>query len=116
MSLDIANKKTFTNDDKILFKSGDIFYGQIDFNIVETSNKLVYIGAYGEGEKPTISVARILEKDKFFRWNKIEENIYSIDLKDLTYWEGYKNNDENSCNIGFIKTEGGKKFREYKKE
>ena len=48
MSLENANKKTFYGNDRILFKAGDIFYGDIDFNIDISNGKIIYIGAYGE--------------------------------------------------------------------
>ena len=33
MSLETANSKKFYGNDRVLFKSGDIFYGSIEFNI-----------------------------------------------------------------------------------
>lgn len=48
MSLENANKKTFYGNDRILFKAGDIFYGDIDFNIDISNGKMIYIGSYGE--------------------------------------------------------------------
>lgn len=48
MSLKTANTKTFYGKDKILFKAGDIFYGDIDFNIDTSNGEMIYIGSYGE--------------------------------------------------------------------
>ena len=48
MSLENANKKTFYGNDKILFKAGDIFYGNLDFNVDTSNGKMIYIGSYGE--------------------------------------------------------------------
>ena len=107
MSLETANKMQFTTKDKILFKKGDIFFGQINFSINDIDDEsLVYIGSYGEGEKPIISVSKII--DDVNSWEEYEKNnIYRVDLTDYSKFYGLRENDENSCNIGFWKDEKG---------
>ena len=39
MSLEIANMKEYTDNDKILFKAGDTFYGKIKFKVATSKNK-----------------------------------------------------------------------------
>lgn len=104
MSLEIANTKIYKGNDKILFKAGETFYGTINFNISTSENEYVYIGAYGEGDKPIISGANILTNAQ--AWS-LEEGLYKIDLSNYnnfegigkTYWEPY--------NIGFIADDTG---------
>ena len=105
MSLDEANKKTFNGNDKILLKAGDIFYGQIDFKIDTSIEDMAYIGCYGEGEKPILSAAKIIESEE--KWEKYEDNIYRVDLKNFEKFSGLKKNDQNSCDIGFWEDEKG---------
>ena len=115
MSLETANKMQFTTKDKILFKKGDIFFGQINFSINNIDDEsLVYIGSYGEGEKPIISVSKII--DDVNSWEEYEKgNIYRVDLTDYSKFYGLRENDENSCNIGFWKDEKGNIYGNAKK-
>lgn len=104
MSLETANKKTFYMGDRILLKSGDVFFGQINFNIEkQKEEELCYIGKYGEGENPTLSAAKII--DNRDAWKKYSDEIYKIDLKDINNFKGLKLTDDDSCNIGFIRNE-----------
>lgn len=73
MSLSEANKKTFYGNEKVLFKCGDIFYGTIDFKVQATEDEKLYIGSYGEGEKPIISGANILINNN--AWEQEEDFI-----------------------------------------
>ena len=110
LSLENAKKKTFYNNDNILFKSGDTFYGDVRFNIVKRENddSLCYITSYGEGEPPKITTAKIIDnKDS---WEKYSDNVYRVNLKDKTKFKGFQNIDDDSCNIGFIKAENGEIF------
>ena len=116
LSLENAKKKTFYNNDNILFKSGDTFYGEVRFNIVKRENddSLCYITSYGEGEPPKITAAKIIDnKDS---WEKYSDNVYRVNLKDKTKFRGFQNIDDNSCNIGFIKAENGNIYGDRKVE
>lgn len=113
MSLAQANKKKYYGNEKVLFKSGDIFYGTINFNVDASEDKMFYIGTYGEGEKPVISGANILTKKE--AWENEGNGIYKLDLSNYsnftgigrTYWQPY--------NIGFIADEKGNIYGNRKK-
>lgn len=115
MSLEIAKAKVYRGNDKILFKSDDIFYDTINLNIQTTSNSYVYIGAYGNGNKPTISGAKILcDKEKI---KKIEgdNEIYKINLSNNENFDGIKLTTDESCNVGFILDDKGNIYGNRKK-
>lgn len=93
-------KSCLKNGDKILFKKGDIFYGQIKFNILASKNKPVLISSYGDGAKPIISVAKIItNKDG---WKQYSSDIYCIDLSNVNNFTGLLETDVDACNIGFF--------------
>lgn len=106
MSLETAKTKDYKDGDKILFKCGDTFFGQATFNISATADNPVLISSYGEGEKPIISVSKIITNDNV--WEKYTNDIYKVDLTDNNNFEGYSGTDDNSCNIGFFTTKDGK--------
>ena len=62
MSFAVAKTKSYHANDKILFKCGDTFYDRIIFKTDLSEGENIYIGSYGDGEKPIISGAKILEK------------------------------------------------------
>ena len=105
MSLETAKSKTYKTGDTILFKCGDVFFGQLDFNISKTNDEIVLISSYGRGDKPIISVAKIISDKN--SWKKYNENIYMVDLTNTNDFEGINSIDEDSCNIGFFTTENG---------
>lgn len=113
MSLKTANTKTYNGNDKILFKSGETFYGTINFNVQTSEDEYVYIGSYGDGEKPIISGANII-KDKD-AWNLDSQGIYKIDLSDYSNFEGIGKTYLEPYNIGFIADENGNIFGARKK-
>lgn len=105
MSLAQANKKTYYGNEKLLFKSGDIFYGTLSFNVEASEDAMFYIGSYGEGEKPIISGANILvNKDA---WEIDVEGIYKIDLSNYSNFDGIGQTYYEPYNIGFIADEQG---------
>lgn len=112
MSLKIANTKTFYENEKVLFKCGDTFYGQLNFNFNVSDGGYLYIGSYGKGEKPIISGANILINNN--AW-VLEDKLYKIDLSNYsnflgigeTYWEPY--------NVGFLEDEKGNIYGSRKK-
>lgn len=116
LSIENAKKKTFYNNDNILFKSGDTFYEEVRFNIVKRENddSLCYITSYGDGDTPIITTAKIIDnKDS---WENYSDNVYRVNLKDKTKFKGFPNIDDNSCNIGFIKAENGNIYGDRKVE
>lgn len=104
MSLTTANTKHFQGNDKVLFKCGDTFYGQIAFSIDSLDNSLFYIGSYGKGEKPIISGAKILTNRD--AWN-INGDTYLIDLSNHNNFEGIEEINTEPYNIGFLAGEDG---------
>ena len=108
MSLETAKTKTYKSGDKILFKSGDTFFGQLTFNISATTNEPVLISSYGEGEKPIISVSKIITKNDV--WEQYANDIYRVDLSDNKNYDGYKGTDDESCNVGFFTTDDGEVY------
>ncbi len=108
MSLEAANSKIFYGGDKILLKTGDVFYGQINFNIVATPENICYIGKYGDAELPIISGAKIITKESIWETVDKSKSIYKIDLLNLDNFYGIMTTDENSCNIGFIEDDNGR--------
>ena len=107
MSLVTVNTKKFFYGDRILFKRGDIFYGQLNINIDNTNNgKMIYFGAYGEGKNPTFSAAKIVVDNA--NWEKYQDKIYRINIDDENNFEGLKYHTIDSKNIGFMQTENGK--------
>ena len=116
MSLETANSKTYKDNDRILFKCGDIFYGQIDFKVdVKNDDGMIYIGNYGEGELPIITGATILNNKGY--WELLENNIYRLDLSKLENFKGYTNNKSNLLyNVGFLEAESGEIYANRKKE
>ena len=103
MSLKTANQKTYLSNDKVLFKCGDTFYGQVNLKLADDEEGLLYIGNYGEGEAPIISGATILKKENC--WEQETENIYKLDLSKTENFEGLGNIGINSYNVGFIEDE-----------
>lgn len=101
MSLQEANTKTFSSNDKVLFKSGDIFYGVINFNVNASDGSPLYIGSYGNGQKPILSGSRILVN--LNAW-KSENGLYKLDLSNASSFSGISNW---NYNIGFIEDENG---------
>ncbi len=104
MSIKTALNKVYHGNDKILFKSGDVFYSIIDFKVQTDDESYVYIGSYGEGEKPVISGANILIN--YEAWEKTEE-IYELDLSAENNFYGIGNVGSEPYNIGFFSDENG---------
>ena len=104
MSLSEANKKNFEGNDRVLFKSGDIFYGIINFSVNKSDNSLFYIGSYGDGEKPIISGANILKNRDCWEY---KDGLYQIDLSKNGNFYGIGNFGNITYNIGFLESENG---------
>lgn len=113
MSLDIAQTKVYYGNDKILFKSGDVFYGAVDFETDTDENTYVYIGSYGDDEKPVISGAKIL--NNYQAWD-YEDGLYVLDLSNDDNFYGMKSIKNQPYNIGFFTGENGKIYGNRKKQ
>ena len=110
MSLEIANKKTYYGNDKVLFKKGDTFYGIIQFNVNANENNLFYIGSYGSEteEMPIITTSIYVDNEN--AWNEFDENIYRLDLSNRDYIKGYYTTSTQLYNIGFFRDENNNIF------
>ena len=106
MSLHMANTKRFYSNDKILFKRGDVFYGQVNFDIQDYKNNICYIGAYGMGNKPIISGAKTIGNI----WKKFSSGIYRVQINDFNKIGGLYTKNEDSDNIGHFVDEKGNIF------
>ena len=113
MSLNIAKTKKYKDGDRILFKCGDVFYGQLSFSISASKEAPVIISSYGEGNMPIISVAKIINDRNI--WKQYSNEVFMVDLSNPNNFEGYKEIDESSCDIGFFTTSDGKIIGQRKK-
>lgn len=115
MSLEEAMKKQYHAYDKILFKCGDVFFGNVSFNISAEDGTLCYIGNYGDGDLPIIKGSKIIKNME--SWKKISdfENIYYADLTDIRNLDGIRETSEEFCNIGFIEDTNGNIYASRKK-
>ena len=111
MSLEKANEKNFNGNDIVLFKSGDTFYGIIDFDVNTIEDQFFYIGSYGEGEMPIISGANILINQQAWQ---LEDGLYKLDLSTYSNFEGIGKTTRDPYNIGFFMDEKGKIYGERK--
>lgn len=104
MSLETANSKLYSKGDKILLKSGDTFYGTLNFKIdpedTAEEGKLT-ISRYSNGEMPVISGAAVVTNKASFV-TVTNNYMYSLDLSNRSLFsEGYLSGD-GILNIGFI--------------
>lgn len=111
--------------DTVKFRRGDTFYGRIEspnglknyegeFYERDSHKKFTapevptLYTTYGEGKKPVISQFKIAKKGV---WEKVSENIWSLDFSDGSKFDGSPDN--TNGNVGFIKADGkifGRKF------
>ena len=106
MSLAQVNETKFYGGERVLFKCGDTFYGQLSPKMRGdgTNGKLI-ISCYGDGDLPIFTTSKIV--DQAVSWEKYSDGIWRVDLTDTTKFKGYTATDEDACNIGFIKTSDG---------
>ncbi|MBQ9964444.1 MAG: hypothetical protein IJP14_04910 [Clostridia bacterium] len=103
MSLEKANATTLNGGDSILFRRGDTFYGHFEPSVGNgAGNKnRVDIGAYGTGELPIFSNAKIISS----AWTK-EGDFYSFDLSKNGNYAGVKTD---NANVGYMEDGDGVK-------
>lgn len=116
MSLYKANATLLKGGDKILFKRGDIFYGIFSPIVGSTDNESrVEVGAYGEGDLPILSMAKIVNKP----WENAGDGFYKMDLSNDENYSGIRNKavaSKDIANVGFFETTDGKIHGERKKD
>ncbi len=106
-NLETLSYKEIKSGDTILFKCGDTFYSDIDLDINNTDNRKITISSYGTGERPTFSAYKYIGNN----WQKYNNNVYRIDIKNTNNFSGYKlayNND--AYNVGFLEDDNGNKY------
>ena len=74
--------RTFSPGDQILFKRGEIWQGPLIFTSSGSAGNPVILGAYGQGDKPVISVNWEFEGN----WVKDAGNIWKIEHLNFQPW------------------------------
>lgn len=103
MSFETANKKKYHTGDIVKFKRGDIFYGKFSPDVDKKNDKMFQIDAYGEGENPIISGAKIFNTEN--ECEKYEDGVYRINLNNNA--DGLNSTGDEINEIGFIKDKFG---------
>ncbi|MEM1552847.1 MAG: hypothetical protein QXH03_09315, partial [Candidatus Bathyarchaeia archaeon] len=87
-SLDKVNSAQLLPGDRVLFKRGDVWRGQLIPQSGDEGAPIVY-GAYGEGEKPLLlgSVSR----NKPSQWEKVGDNLWATTKPTFTELEPLSN-------------------------
>lgn len=106
INLETLNKKKIKTGDTILFKSGDTFFGTLNFTVADVDDNYINISNYGEGDLPTISTYKYISD----KWEKYSEKIYRIDIKDINNYTGYNSNSNLDFNVGFLEDDNGIKY------
>lgn len=116
MSLFKANATMYHGGDKVLFKRGEVFYGNFTPLVSGTNNSArLQIGAYGGGSLPTFSFAKIVSK----AWTNNGNGFYSFDLTDDSNFSGIRNKQiafKDIANVGFFRDSNGKIYGERKRD
>lgn len=92
---------THNRGDEIRFRRGDTFFGSIYSRMgISPSQPTVY-SAYGEGQKPIISLFKTVKKGV---WEKVSENVYRADVFNTDNITG--NTQDKDKNVGFMEIDG----------
>lgn len=106
INLKTLKTKKIKSGDTILFKRGDTFYENLDITITKMNDKNVKISSYGQGDLPTFSAYKYIQSE----WEKYNDNIYRIDIKNTSNFTGYTEETENAYNIGFLEDDKNNKY------
>lgn len=106
INLKTLQTKKIKSGDTILFKKGETFYETLNLSIAKTNDKSVRISSYGEGNLPTFSAYKYIQNS----WEKYENDIYRIDIKNASNFTGYAEETENAYNIGFLEDDQNNKY------
>ncbi|MDF2927438.1 MAG: type sorting protein [Paenibacillaceae bacterium] len=105
MSLKDAAAIPFKSGDKLLFKSGDIFYGELNLKVNAETGKNFTVSSYGHGDLPTISAVKIVNSG----WVQ-EGDFYKFDLTQTNTYEGLKESSRRYNNVAFMEADDGVKY------
>lgn len=104
LSFRMASATVLSGGDSILFRRGDTFYGSFQPLTYNTSNSSrVTAGAYGSGEMPTLSLAKIVSKN----WIKVAGGFYRYNLGTSGSYGGVQ---DSNTDVGFVEDADGKKW------
>jgi hypothetical protein len=92
-----AMAQTYAAGDQLLFQRGGEYFGIIDRVPTPDGSRRWLIGAYGEGAKPVITNAKILNDSA--AWTPTAPDVWRIDLNDARTHGGWA---EDGTNIGFL--------------
>ncbi len=79
-TIEYLNQKVFATGDKILFKRGDVFRGEIKSYKIQPG---LNFGAYGTGENPVISGSLPITKWKPTTHSALPPNVYEANVSEL---------------------------------
>ena len=109
MSLETANTILYYGGDQLLFKCGDVFYGQVSPRMRgDGTDGTLVISCYGEGALPVITSAKLITSAS--AWTNVGTNIWRASLTDTSKFSGYMATNSASCNVGHIQTADGTIF------
>lgn len=104
-TLNMVNAQRFLPGDSVLFRRGDTFYGRIvPFGNRSQNVQPVSYGDYGSGELPIISRYKVIPSTS---WVAQPNDVWRVDLNDLTKFTGDQETGAQGANVGFLK-QGGK--------
>lgn len=103
MSIEAALERMYGPGDRMLLNRGDVFYGPVMPKVEASPDKPFTLGAYGQGERPRISLIKIISQS----WTDDGDGFYHYNLTDKTGFDGWKTD---SDNVGFIEDSYGVKW------
>lgn len=77
-TLDHVNTLKLQPGDKILFRKGDVFVGELIIKASGTENKPIVISSYGSGKRPVLTGATPVKG-----WNQLKDNMYKATISDM---------------------------------
>ena len=110
MNYETLNSKSFISGDTILLKRGDSFYGGLLINQDIVDDSILTLSSYGDKNKgkPILSAYKIVNKNE--SWEKEADNIYRIDLTNISKFSGVKDINPYINTIGFMETKNKTKY------
>lgn len=110
MNYETLQSKSFISGDTILLKRGDTFYGELRIKQDIVDDTILTLSSYGDKTKgkPILSAYKIVNKKE--SWEKEIDNIYRIDLTNISKFSGVKDIIPYINRIGFMETENKTKY------
>lgn len=111
ITLSKINTITLKAGDCVLFKRGDVFYGNftptLPWNFAASADTArIVVDAYGEGDLPTLSLAKIAGNN----WANCNNGFWKYDLANASNYKGVSNDflaETDYANVGFFETKDG---------